>query len=147
MKNITLNDLLDGQPDKQTKGLLMALKSSYNPYFTDNPTITSINVFLKSHDLGYISASDTLRAVYRSLSDEQLDNLGDWGILTVSELRDYLIDLINELKNEAISVSYEEAVCALSDLLDYDDNDYVVYDEDGVQELDFDTLNDALDVD
>lgn len=147
MKNITLNDLLDGQPDKQTKGLLMALKNSYNPYFTDNPTITSINVFLKSHDLGYISASDTLRAVYRSLSDEQRDNLSDWGILTVSDLRNYLIDLISELKDEADSDSYGEAVCALSDLLDYSDDEYVTYDETGVQNLDFDTLYDVLDVD
>ena len=81
------------------------------------------------------------------LTDDQLDNLGDWGILTVSELRDYLIDLISGLKNEAVSVSYEEAVCALSDLLDYDDDDYVVYDESGVTKLDFDTLDDALDVD
>jgi hypothetical protein len=148
MKNITLNDLLDGQPDKQTKGLLTALKNSYNPYFTDNPTITSINVFLKSHDLGYISASDTLRAVYRSLSDEQQDNLGDWGILIVSELRDYLIDLISGLKGEADSDSYRDTVCALSDLLDHsDDDEYVTYDETGVQNLDFDTLYDALDVD
>jgi len=147
MKNITLNDLLDGQPDKQTKGLLTALKNSYNPYFTDNPTITSINVFLKSHDLGYISASDTLRAVYRSLSGEQQDNLSDWGIITVSELRNYLIDLISGLKDEADSDSYGEAVCALSDLLDYNDDDYVAYDECGVTKLDFDTLDDVLNID
>ena len=82
------------------------------------------------------------------LTDEQIDNLGDWGILTVSELRDYLIDLISRLKNEAVSVSYEEAVCALSDLLDYsDDDEYIIYDETGVTKLDFDTLNDALDID
>ncbi|AUG84679.1 hypothetical protein HOU90_gp053 [Lactobacillus phage Lpa804] len=82
------------------------------------------------------------------LTDDQLDNLNSWGILTVSELREYLIDLISELKNEAISVSYEEAVCALSDLLDYsDDGEYIIYDETGVTKLDFDTLDDVLDVD
>lgn len=80
------------------------------------------------------------------LTDEQQDNLDDWGIQTVSELQDYLIDEINKLKNETYSVDYADAVMALSDLLDYDDDDYVVYDVDGVTELDFDTLNDALDV-
>jgi len=35
----------------------------------------------------------------------------------------------------------------LSDLLDYDDDDYIVYDVDGVTKLDFDILNDVLDVD
>lgn len=95
-----------------------------------------------------MTASEKLAGliVNDKLTDDQLDNLGDWGILTVSELRDYLINLINEFKNEAISVSYEEAVCALSDLLDYDDDDYVVYDESGVTKLDFDTLYDALGV-
>ena len=81
------------------------------------------------------------------LTEEQQDNLNDWGIQTVSELRDYLIDKIKALKNEAVSIDYEEAVMALSDLLDYDDDDYIVYDVDGVTKLDFDTLNDALDTD
>lgn len=55
--------------------------------------------------------------------------------------------MICELKNEAVRVDYEEAVTALSDLLEYDDGDYVVYDVDRVQELDFGTLNDTLDID
>lgn len=98
-----------------------------------------------------MTASEKLQQLVENdkLTDEQIDNLGDWGILTVSELRDYLIDLISGLKNEAVSVSYEEAVCALSDLLDYsdDDDEYIIYDETGVTKLDFDTLNDALDID
>jgi len=81
------------------------------------------------------------------LTDEQQDNLNDWGIQTVADLEYYLIDKIKELKNEAVSVDYEEAVMALSDLLDYDDDDYIVYDVDGVTKLDFGTLNDALDAD
>lgn len=81
------------------------------------------------------------------LTDGQLDNLSDWGICQVSELKDYLIDKIKELQNETDSIDYEESVTALSDLLDYGDDDYVVYDEGGVQELDDDTLADALDVD
>jgi len=81
------------------------------------------------------------------LTDDQLDNLNSWGILTVSELREYLIDLISELKNETDSFGYENAVNALYALLEYSNDDYVVYDEDGVQELDFDVLNDALGID
>lgn len=96
-----------------------------------------------------MTASEKLQQLIENdkLTDEQLDNLHGWNIGPVSDIKDYLIDLIHELKNEAYGVDYENAVMALSDLLDYDDDDYVVYDESGVQELDFDTLNDALDVD
>lgn len=96
-----------------------------------------------------MTASEKLQQLVENdkLTDEQQDNLNDWGIQTVSDLRDYLIDLICELKNEAVRVDYEEAVTALSDLLEYDDGDYVVYDVDRVQELDFGTLNDTLDID
>jgi len=96
-----------------------------------------------------MTASEKLQQLIENdkLTDEQQDNLNDWGIQTVSELRDYLIDKIKALKNEAVSIDYEEAVMALSDLLDYDDDDYIVYDVDGVTKLDFDILNDVLDVD
>ena len=95
-----------------------------------------------------MTASEKLTELIENdkLTDEQLDNLNDWGIQTVSELRDYLIDLINKLKNETYSVDYADTIMALSDLLDYDGDDYVVYDVDGVTKLDFDTLNDALDI-
>ena len=94
-----------------------------------------------------MTASEKLQQLIENdkLTDDQLDNLNNWGILTVAELREYLIDLIHELKNETDSVDYEEALVALSDLLDYDDDDYVVYDEGDVSKLDFDTLMDALD--
>jgi len=96
-----------------------------------------------------MTASEKLAQLFENdkLTDEQLDNLNDWGIQQVSDLQDYLIDKIKELKNEAVSIDYEEAVMALSDLLDYDEDDYVVYDVDGITKLDFDTLNDALDAD
>lgn len=80
------------------------------------------------------------------LTDGQLDNLSDWGICQVSELEDYLIDKIKELQNETDSTEYAESVSTLHDLLDYNDDNYVVYDEDGVTELDLDTLMDALDI-
>ncbi|AYH92354.1 hypothetical protein HOU40_gp118 [Lactobacillus phage Bromius] len=96
-----------------------------------------------------MTASEKLQQLVENdkLTDEQQDNLNDWGILTVSELREYLIDLISELKNETDSFGYENAVNALYALLEYSNDDYVAYDEDGVQELDFDTLNDALGID
>jgi len=96
-----------------------------------------------------MTASEKLQQLVENdkLTDEQQDNLNDWGILTVSELREYLIDLISELKNETDSFGYENAVNALYALLEYSNDDYVVYDEDGVQELDFDVLNDALGID
>ena len=96
-----------------------------------------------------MTASEKLQQLIENdeLTEEQLDNLNDWGIQTVSELRDCLIDLINKLKNETYSVDYADTIMALSDLLDYDEDDYVVYDVDGVTKLDFDTLNDALDTD
>ena len=95
-----------------------------------------------------MTASEKLTELIENdkLTDEQEDNLNDWGIQQVSDLQDYLIDLINKLKNETVSIGYEDAVMALSDLLNYDNDEYVIYDVDGVTGLDFDTLNDALDV-
>lgn len=95
-----------------------------------------------------MTASEKLTELIENdkLTDEQQDNLHGWNIEPASYIKDYLIDLIKVLKNEADSIAYEEAVMALSDLLDYDDDDYVIYDVDSVQELDFDTLNDALDI-
>lgn len=79
------------------------------------------------------------------LTDEQLDNLNNWGIQQVSYLRHYLIVTLNELQNETNGVRYGEVVSALYALLNCDNGEYVVYDYDGVQKLDFDTLNDVLD--
>ncbi len=81
------------------------------------------------------------------LTDDQQDALNDWNIERASDVKIYLIDLVKELQGETDSIDYEKAVIALYDLLDYNDDDYVVYDEDGVSELEFDTLDDALDVD
>lgn len=97
-----------------------------------------------------MTASEKLQQLVENdkLTDEQRDNLNDWGILKVSALEDYLTDKIKELKNGVYRDDYENAIIALYDLLDYDDDDeYVVYDGDEAQELDFDTLKGALDVD
>ena len=96
-----------------------------------------------------MTASEKLTELIENnkLTDSQLDNVNDWGIQQVSDLEDYLIDQLKESQNGKSSIDYEEAVCVLYDLLDYSNDGYVIYDEDGITELDFDTLNDALDVD
>ena len=78
----------------------------------------------------------------KKLTNEQLDNLGDRGIYKVVNLKNYLIDKIvkRQLRINTVSV-------LTSLVINYEDNEYIVYDESGVRELDFDTLNDALDVD
>lgn len=92
-----------------------------------------------------MTASEKLTRLFEDdkLTEEQRDNLNYWGILTVSELRDKLIDLIN-VKDE-IYIDYARTIRTLYDLLDYNnDDDYVTCDEHGVHKLDFDTLNKAL---
>jgi len=100
---------------------------------------------LNSYETEGLSASEALQKVYPSLEDYDVDSLHDWDIELASNVRDYLIDLINEADPEDNSIDYEKAVIALYDLLNYSEDDFVVYDEDGIEELDFDTLSDALD--
>lgn len=100
---------------------------------------------LNSYEAEGLSASEALQKVYPSLDDYGVDSLHDWNIELASNVRDYLIGLINEVDPEDDSIDYEKAVIALYDLLNYSEDDFVVYDEDGIEELDFDTLSDALD--
>lgn len=81
------------------------------------------------------------------LTDSQLDNVNDWGIQRVDDLKECLIDMIKDLQSDTDNTDYKEDVIALYYLLDYKNNDFVIYDENGVTKLDFDTLNDALEVD
>ena len=78
------------------------------------------------------------------LTDEQLDNLNSWGIINVDNLRRWLISKLADLQDDPTGMDYEQTVIALSDLIGFADNDYVVYDENGVAELDMDILNDVL---
>lgn len=95
-----------------------------------------------------MTASEKLTQLFEDdkLTEQQRDNLHYWGIQTVSELRDNLIDLIRASKDEDLYIDYARTIRTLYDLLDYNnDDDYVTCDEHGVHKLDFDTLNDALD--
>lgn len=81
------------------------------------------------------------------LTNEQLDNLSDWGILTASELACYLVEKIKGLESENDIFCYGETIESLYDVLSYDENEFIIYDLNGVQKLDFDTLDDALNID
>lgn len=96
-----------------------------------------------------MTASEKLQQLIENdkLTDGQQDNLNDWGILTVAELEDYLIDKIKELQFDTYSVNYDFTITALYELLNYSNDDYIAYDENGVQKLDFDTLDDLIDAD
>ena len=96
-----------------------------------------------------MTASEKLTQLIENdkLTDEQQDNLNDWGVIIVPDLKDYLIGIIKSPQLKTDSIDYKEAVIALYKLLNYNDDEYVVYNENGVNELDFDTLNDALDID
>jgi len=92
-----------------------------------------------------MTASEKLQGLIENnkLTDSQLDNVNDWGIQRVSDLEDYLIDSLAD----SGYIDYKEAVTTLYNLLNYNEDDFVIYDEKGVTILDFDTLDDALDVD
>lgn len=96
-----------------------------------------------------MTASEKLAQLIENnkLTDGQLDNLSNWGICRVSELKGYLIDKIKELQNKTGSVEFYDVVSTLHYLLNYNNDEYVVYGESGIHKLDFDMLNDALDVD
>ena len=106
-------------------------------------------MYLIERWVGIITASEKLTQLINNdkLTEDQLVNLSSWCICRVSELRDYLTELVAEVKNETVNIEYEEAVCVLRDLLNYGDDDYIIYDGRGINDLDFDTLNEALDVD
>lgn len=81
------------------------------------------------------------------LTDEQLDNLNEWGVINIADLRECLIFKLETVARD--SFEYREAVAMLNELLKYtDDNTYIIFHENGtVDDLDFDTLNDILDID
>ena len=80
------------------------------------------------------------------LTDEQLDNLNGWGIINVADLRECLLFKLDTVEHD--SFEYRETVTMLNDLLNYNNNAYVICHENGtIENLDMDTLNDALDID
>jgi len=74
------------------------------------------------------------------LTDEQQELAYQYGIIDVNSLYEYLT-------NTLASESFEDSgrvIELLSELLKYDSNDYVLYDDDKISELDYDTIEDIL---
>ena len=92
-----------------------------------------------------MTASEKLAQLIENdkLTDSQLDNVNDWGIQRVSVLEDYLIDSLAD----SGYTDYKEAVTTLYNLLNYNEDDFVIYNEKGITILDFDMLDNVLDVD
>lgn len=74
------------------------------------------------------------------LTDEQQELAYQYGVIDVNSLYEYLTDTL-------ASESFEDSgrvIELLSELLKYDSNDYVLYDDDKISELDYDTIEDIL---
>lgn len=74
------------------------------------------------------------------LTDEQQELAYQYGVIDVNSLYEYLTDTL-------ASESFEDSgrvIELLSELLEYDSNDYVLYDDDKISELDYDTIEDIL---
>lgn len=74
------------------------------------------------------------------LTDEQQELAYQYGVIDVNSLYEYLVD---KLTSESFENCWRETE-PLNELLEYDSSDYVVYDNDTISELDFDTINDIL---
>lgn len=74
------------------------------------------------------------------LTDEQQELAYQFGVIDVNSLYEYLVET---LTGESFETS-ENVIALLDELLKYDSNDYVLYDNDEISELDFDTIDDIL---
>ncbi|AFU63192.1 hypothetical protein 8014-B2_00125 [Lactobacillus phage ATCC 8014-B2] len=74
------------------------------------------------------------------LTDEQQELAYQYGVIDVNSLYEYLTDTLS-------SESFEDSgrvIELLNELLKHDSNDYVLYDDDKISELDYDTIEDIL---
>lgn len=87
-----------------------------------------------------MTASENLTQLIENnkLTDDQLDNLSGWGIQQVAELKDYLVNKLEKMEGEIDTIN------TLSDLVGYNDDDYVVYYDGNLSDLDYGILMDAL---
>lgn len=74
------------------------------------------------------------------LTDEQQELAYQYGVIDVRSLYEYLVET---LTGESFETS-DNVIGLLNELLEYDSSDYVLYDNDTISELDFDTINDIL---
>ncbi|UPI30765.1 hypothetical protein DEDGFLLK_00017 [Lactiplantibacillus phage Gut-P1] len=74
------------------------------------------------------------------LTDEQQELAYQYGVIDVNSLYEYLVETLTGKSFETSRRGIE----LLNELLEYDSSDYVLYDNDTISELDFDTINDIL---
>lgn len=74
------------------------------------------------------------------LTDDQQELAYQYGVIDVNSLYEYLVET---LMGESFETS-RRGIELLNELLEYDSSDYVLYDNDTISELDFDTINDIL---
>ena len=74
------------------------------------------------------------------LTDDQQELAYQFGVIDVNSLYEYLVET---LTSESFETS-ENVIALLNELLKYDSNDYVLYDDDKISELDYDTIEDIL---
>lgn len=74
------------------------------------------------------------------LTDDQQELAYQFGVIDVNSLYEYLVET---LTGESFETG-EGAIALLNELLEYDSNDYVLYDNGEISELDFDTIDDIL---
>lgn len=74
------------------------------------------------------------------LTDEQQELAYQYGVIDVNSLYEYLVET---LTGESFETS-DNVIGLLNELLEYDSSDYVLYGNDTISELDFDTINDIL---
>lgn len=74
------------------------------------------------------------------LTDEQQELAYQFGVIDVNSLYEYLVET---LTGESFETS-ESVIALLNELLKYNSNDYVLYDNGEISELDFDTIDDIL---
>lgn len=74
------------------------------------------------------------------LTDDQQELAYQFGVIDVNSLYEYLVET---LTGESFETS-DNVIGLLNELLEYDSSDYVLYDNDTISELDFDTINDIL---
>lgn len=74
------------------------------------------------------------------LTDDRQELAYQFGVIDVSSLYEYLVET---LTGESFETS-GNVIALLNELLKYDSNDYVLYDNGEISELDFDTIDDIL---
>ena len=106
---------------------------------------TAVSSFAKMvhHKMGIkVTGSHVLNTLWPILTEEKQDGLNDGGIKRVGELKEYLADLLGMVDTN--SIDFEEATMNLETLLDYKNDTFVMYDDDGITDLSIEDVESEL---